>query len=56
MEIDDSIGARHLGSEDVEGVETDVVWLKFEDTSGFGEQVEGETLAEIAEAMVGPTG
>ena len=39
MEIDDSIGARHLGSEVVDGVETEVVWLKFEDTSGFGEQL-----------------
>lgn len=39
IEIEDSIGAAHLGTQRVHGVETDVVWLKFEDTSGYGEQL-----------------
>lgn len=39
MEIEDSIGARYLGTDFVDGVSTDVLWLKFPDTSGFGEQL-----------------
>lgn len=39
MEIADNIGALHLGRDVVDGVDTDVVWLKFTDTSGFGEQL-----------------
>jgi thiol-disulfide isomerase/thioredoxin len=39
MEIEDSIGAAYLGTQKVHGVDTDVVWLKFEDASGYGEQL-----------------
>jgi thiol-disulfide isomerase/thioredoxin len=39
MEMEDSIGAAYLGTQVVGGVETDVVWLKFEETSGYGEQL-----------------
>jgi len=39
MEIADNIGALYLGLDVVDGVESEVVWLKFPDTSGFGEQI-----------------
>jgi thiol-disulfide isomerase/thioredoxin len=39
MEMEDSIGAAYLGTQVVHGVKTDVVWLKFEETSGYGEQL-----------------
>lgn len=39
MEMTDNIGALYLGTEAVDGVESDVVWLKFPDSSGFGEQL-----------------
>lgn len=39
MEIEDSIGAVYLGTQMVHGIATDVVWLKFEETSGYGEQL-----------------
>jgi len=39
MEIEDSIGASYLGTDLVDGISTDVLWLKFPDVSGFGEQL-----------------
>lgn len=39
MEMSDNVGALYLGTEVVDGVDSDVVWLKFPDTTGFGEQL-----------------
>jgi len=39
LEIEDSIGARIVGEGFVGAVRCDILWLKFDDDSGFGEQL-----------------
>lgn len=39
FEIEDSIAAAHLGTTMLDGLEVHMVWLKFADDSGFGEQL-----------------
>jgi len=39
VELEHSVAARHLGRAVVDGVECDLVWLRFDDSSGLGEQL-----------------